>query len=80
MQVGRSTHKPEMEEIIKRYKTKNNGKYIFPNLSDKRKNNEYATRDYLYKLFKEGLNMWLKCVSKDLGFKMHIYAYSFVVV
>lgn len=68
---------PEMEEIINRYKAQDNGKYIFPILSDKRKNNEYATRDYLYKLFREGLNMWLKCVSKDLGFEMRLYAYVF---
>lgn len=68
---------PEMEEIIGRYKTQDNGKYIFPILSDKRKNNEYTTRDYLYKLFRENLNLWLKSVGKELGFEIRLYAYVF---
>lgn len=66
----------KMEQIIEKYKGHSSDGYIFPIMDDK-KAKEYKTRDYLFKNFREKLNIWLKAVGKMLKTEFDLYAYVF---
>lgn len=67
---------PAMADIIAKYRGQTVDGYVFPIMDDK---NEaaYTTADYLFKKFREKLNIWLKCVGKELGLDYNLYAYVF---
>lgn len=67
---------PAMANIIAKYKGQTVDGYVFPIMDDK-KEAAYTTADYLFKKFREKLNIWLKCVGKELGLDYNLYAYVF---
>lgn len=79
----KKTHKPieipispAMEQIINKYMGKNKDGYVFPIMDDK-KASEHETKDYLFKKFRQNLNVWLKPLGKELGLGYDLYAYVF---
>lgn len=66
----------KMEQIINKYKGHSTDGYIFPIMNDN-KAKEYTTQDYLFKKFREKLNIWLKAVGKMLKTEFELYAYVF---
>ena len=67
---------PAMADIIAKYRGQTVDGYVFPIMDDK-KEAAYTTADYLFKKFREKLNIWLKCVGKELGLDYNLYAYVF---
>lgn len=67
---------PAMANIIAKYKGKTVDGYVFPIMDDK-KEAAYTTADYLFKKFREKLNIWLKSVGKELELDYDLYAYVF---
>ncbi len=67
---------PAMSDIISKYKGKTVDGYVFPIMDDE-KEKSYTTVDYLFKKFREKLNIWLKSVGKELGLDYDLYAYVF---
>jgi integrase len=67
---------PVMENIINKYRGKTKNGYVFPIMDDE-KEKEYETKDYLFKMFRKRVNVWLKCVGKELGTDYELYAYVF---
>ncbi len=79
----KKTHKPveipispAMERIINKYEGKTKDGYVFPIMDDK-KASEHETKDYLFKKFRQSLNVWLKPLGKELGLRYSLYAYVF---
>ncbi len=79
----KKTHKPveipispAMEHIINKYRGQTKDGYIFPIMDDE-KAAEHETKDYLFKKFRQNLNVWLKPVGKELGLSYGLYAYVF---
>lgn len=79
----KKTHKPieipispAMEQIINKYRGKTKDGYVFPIMDDK-KASEHETKDYLFKKFRQNLNVWLKPLGKELGLNYDLYAYVF---
>lgn len=66
----------KMGQIIEKYKGRSSDGYIFP-IMDDNKAKEYITQDYLFKKFREKLNIWLKAVGKMLKTEFDLYAYVF---
>lgn len=66
----------KMEQIISKYKGYSTDGYIFPIMNDN-KAKEYITQDYLFKKFREKLNIWLKAVGRMLKTEFDLYAYVF---
>lgn len=67
---------PAMDTIICRYQRFSKQGYIFPIMDDE-KSKEHRTKDYIFKKFRQLLNIWLKDVGKELGTKFDLYAYVF---
>ena len=67
---------PVMRTIINKYKGASKDRYIFPIMDDELEK-KYTTKDYLFKNFREKLNIWLKEVGKALGTEFNMYAYVF---
>ncbi|NDW19886.1 hypothetical protein D0T53_13385 [Dysgonomonas sp. 216] len=67
---------PVMENIINKYRGKTKNGYVFPIMDDELEK-QYTTKDYLFKKFRERVNIWLKCVGKELGTDYELYAYVF---
>lgn len=67
---------PAMQSIINRYSGMSKDGYIFPILDDSRAS-DYKTRDYLFKKYREKLNIWLKEVGKLIHTPFQLYAYVF---
>jgi integrase len=44
---------------------------------DDKKESAYTTADYMFKKFREKLNIWLKSVGKELRLDYNLYAYVF---
>lgn len=66
-----------MGAIIEKYKGKTKDGYVFPIMDDKREA-KYRTKDYIFKKFRQLLNIWLKDVGGgELGLKFNLYAYVF---
>lgn len=68
---------PKMEEIILKYSGKSDDGYIFPIMDDEIEASHATTKDYLFKKFRQKLNVWLKDVGDELGCKFNLYAYVF---
>lgn len=67
---------PAMEQIINKYRGKTKDGYVFPIMDDS-KAMEHETKDYIFKKFRQNLNIWLKPVGKALGLSYDLYAYVF---
>jgi len=67
---------PVMREIIDKYNKCSKAGYIFPIL-DEENEKEFITKDYVYKKFRERVNIWLKHVGKELETEFDLYAYVF---
>lgn len=65
-----------MEHIINKYNGKTKDGYVFPIMDDK-KAAAHETKDYLFKKFRQNLNVWLKPLGKELGLDYDLYAYVF---
>jgi integrase len=44
---------------------------------DDEKAKQHVTKDYLFKKFRQNLNVWLKDVGAELGLAFNLYAYVF---
>lgn len=67
---------PAMERIILKYSGKSKDGYVFP-IMDDAKEKQCATRDYIFKKFRQKLNVWLKDVGDELQCSFDLYAYVF---
>lgn len=67
---------PRMEEIINKYRGMTSNGYVFPIMNDD-KAKEHETKDYLFKKFRQNLNVWLKDIGNELGLSFSLYAYVF---
>ena len=67
---------PILENIVRKYKGKTKDGYIFP-IMDEEKEKSHKTKDYIFKHFRERVNIWLKCVGKELNLDYDLYAYVF---
>lgn len=67
---------PRMEEIINKYRGTTKDGYIFP-IMDEEKARQHVTKDYMFKKFRQNLNVWLKSVGHELGLDFDLYAYVF---
>jgi len=67
---------PVMEKIIRKYKGKTKDDYVFPIMDDELEKT-YIEKDYIFKNFRERINVWLKRVGKELGLSYDLYAYVF---
>ncbi len=67
---------PAMNNIINKYRGTTTDGYVFP-IMDDAKEKSYTTADYLFKKFREKLNIWLKSVGKELELDYDLYAYVF---
>ena len=67
---------PAMEKIILKYSGKSKDGYVFP-IMDDAKEKQCATRDYIFKKFRQKLNVWLKDVGDELQCSFDLYAYVF---
>lgn len=67
---------PRMEEIINKYRGATSDGYVFPIMDDE-KEKQHVTKDYLFKKFRQNLNVWLKDVGNELGLTFNLYAYVF---
>ena len=67
---------PKMQEIIDKYRGTTSNGYVFPIMDDE-KAKQHVTKDYLFKKFRQNLNVWLKDVGAELGLAFNLYAYVF---
>lgn len=67
---------PAMDAIMAKYSGMSRDGYIFP-IMDDRKEAEYVTRDYMFKRFREKVNVWLKKAGKEIGLDYPLYGYVF---
>ena len=67
---------PAMERIITKYSGMSKDGYVFPIMDDE-KEKRHLTKDYLFKKFRQNLNVWLKDVGQELQCKFSLYAYVF---
>lgn len=67
---------PAMERIILKYSGKSKDGYVFP-IMDDAKEKQCATRDYIFKKFRQKLNVWRKDVGDELQCSFDLYAYVF---
>ena len=67
---------PILQFIIDKYQGLSKDGYIFPIMDDD-KEKAYETKDYIFKRFREKLNIWLKTIGKGLGTEFNLYAYVF---
>ena len=67
---------PVMEKIIRKYKGKTKDDYVFPIMDDELEKT-YIEKDYIFKNFRECVNVWLKRVGKELRLSYDPYAYVF---
>lgn len=79
----KKTHKPleipvnpVMEKIINKYRGKTKNGYVFPIMDDEREK-LYETKDYIFKKFRERVNVWLKSIGEVLETDYDMYAYVF---
>lgn len=67
---------PKMEAIINKYKGQTVNGYVLPIMDDE-KAKEHKTKDYIFKKFRQKLNVWLKDVGEELKLDFDLYAYVF---
>lgn len=67
---------PVMKNIIDKYRGKTKNGYVFPVLDDSTVNN-FKTKEYALKKFREHINIWLKPVGRILNTEFDLYAYVF---
>ena len=67
---------PKMQEIIDKYRGTTSNGYVFPIMDDE-KAKGYIIKDYLFKKFRQQLNVWLKYLGEELGLSFNLYAYVF---
>ena len=67
---------PAMDKIILKYSGQSKFGYIFPIMDDEEED-KHPTKDYIFKKFRQKLNVWLKDVGEELGLEFNLYAYVF---
>lgn len=67
---------PAMEEIILKYSGQSKFGYVFPIMDDEEEA-KHPTKDYIFKKFRQKLNVWLKDAGDELNCKFSLYAYVF---
>lgn len=54
-----------MEEVINKYAGQSKDGYVFPIMDDEEEK-KHVTKDYIFKKFRQKLNIWLKDVGNEL--------------
>ena len=67
---------PAMGDIIAKYSGISKDGYVFPIMDDAIERS-HSTKDYIYKKFRQNLNVWLKDVGQELQCNFNLYAYVF---
>lgn len=67
---------PKMREIIEKYRGTTKDGYVFP-IMDEKEAKLHVTKDYIFKKFRQRLNIWLKDLGEELGLDFDLYAYVF---
>lgn len=67
---------PKMEEVINKYAGQSKDGYVFPIMDDEEEK-KHVTKDYIFKKFRQKLNIWLKDVGEELQCDFDLYAYVF---
>ncbi len=67
---------PIMRQIIDKYHGQSKDGYIFP-IMNEAVEAQHTTKDYTFKKFRSGLNVWLKGVGKQLETDYDLHAYVF---
>ena len=67
---------PVMENIINKYAGKSKYGYVFPIMDDDEEK-LHTVKDYIFKKFRQKLNVWLKDVGDELQCDFDLYAYVF---
>lgn len=65
-----------MKGIIDKYAGMSKDGYVFPIMDDEEEE-RHVTKDYIFKKFRQKLNIWLKDVGEELQCDFNLYAYAF---